>query len=77
MDTSGVVIIEGTNNNLCGVSKTCLTHYGGTQKELHDPEYYSELARLYNKLATNLNTAHEVSLKIEDIRKAIDEHLTK
>lgn len=77
VDTSGVVVIEDTKNNLCNVSKTCLTHYDGTQKELRDPEYYSELARLYNKLATNLNTAHEVSLKIEDIRKTIDEHLTK
>lgn len=77
VDTSGVVIIEDTNNNVCGVSKTCLAHYDGTQKALRDPEYYCELARLYNNLAINLKTAHEASLKIEDIRKAIDEHLTK
>ncbi|QOC57395.1 hypothetical protein phi9181_ORF025 [Enterococcus phage 9181] len=77
VDTSGVVIIEDTNNNVCGVSKTCLAHYDGTQKALRDPEYYCELARLYNNLAINLKTAHEASLKIEDIRKSIDEHLTK
>lgn len=77
VDTSGAVIIEDTNNNICSVSKTCLAHYGGTQKALRDHEYYSELARLYNNLAINLKTAHETSLKIDDIRKAIDEHLTK
>ncbi len=77
VDTSGVVIIEDTNNNVCSVSKTCLAHYDGTQKALRDPEYYCELARLYNNLAINLKTAHEASLKIEDIRKSIDEHLTK
>lgn len=77
IDTSGVVIIEDTNNNVCGVSNTSLAHYDGTQKALRDPEYYCELARLYNNLAINLKTANETSLKIDDIRKAIDEHLTK
>lgn len=77
VDTSGVVVIEDTKNNLCNVSKTCLTHHDGTQKALREPEYYCELARLYNNLAINLKTAHEASLKIEDIRKAIDKHLTK
>ncbi len=77
VDTSGAVIIEDTNNNICSASKTCLAHYDGTQKALRDPEYYSELARLYNNLAINLKTAHETSLKIDDIRKAIDDHLTK
>lgn len=77
VDTSGVVIIEDTNNNICCVSKTCLAHYDGTQKSLRDPEYYCELARLYNNLAINLKTAHEASLKIDDIHKTIDEHLNK
>lgn len=77
VDTSGAVIIEDTNNNICSASKTCLAHYDGTQKALREPEYYSELARLYNNLATHLKTANEASLKIDDIRKAIDKHLTK
>ena len=77
VETSGAVIIEDTENKLCGVSKTSLEHYDGTQKALREPEYYCELARLYNNLAINLKTAHEASLKIDDIRKAIDDHLTK
>lgn len=77
VDTSGVVIIEDTKNNICGVSKTCLTHYDGTQKALRDPEYYEELAQLYHNLAINLKASKDAALKIEDIRKSIDEHLNK
>lgn len=77
VDTSGVVVIEDTKNNLCNVSKTCLTHYDGTQKALRDPEYYEELARLYHNLAINLKASKDAALKIEDIRKSIDGHLNK
>lgn len=75
--TTGSVTFEDVEGNLCCVNKSSLSHYDGTQKSLSEPEYYEELARLYNNLAINLKTAHEASLKIDDIRKTIDEHLNK